>query len=110
MSTLFDVQCFVLQSMGLDRPCPREGGSCILSNNSLSKTMLPLLQAYKDAAKMYEKAWAIESQSDATFGYKLAFNYLKGKRYVDALDICSIVMLRFPVGSVMFFVCDTAVS
>lgn len=21
-------------------------------------------------------------------GYKLAFNYLKGKRYVDAIDVC----------------------
>jgi tetratricopeptide repeat protein 21B len=29
-------------------------------------------------------------------GYKLAFNYLKAKRYVDAIDVCHKVIKAFP--------------
>jgi tetratricopeptide repeat protein 21B len=29
-------------------------------------------------------------------GYKLAFNYLKAKRYVEAIDMCVKVMKEFP--------------
>lgn len=36
-----------------------------------------MLQAYRDASQMYEKAWAAVNTANATIGYKLAFNYLK---------------------------------
>ncbi|KAK2562076.1 Tetratricopeptide repeat protein 21B [Acropora cervicornis] len=45
-------------------------------------------QAYKDAAKNYENAWIYGNQSNPTIGYRLAFNFLKAKRYVDAIDVC----------------------
>ncbi|KAJ3271657.1 Tetratricopeptide repeat protein 21B [Terramyces sp. JEL0728] len=51
-------------------------------------------QAYKDAADHYLKSWSI--RFDASIGYKLAFNYLKAKRYLDAIDICHVVLKQVP--------------
>ncbi len=45
-------------------------------------------QSYKDAADHYERAWRHEACSSAAVGYKLAFNYLKAKRFVEAIDVC----------------------
>uniref|UniRef100_A0A3B3R4B6 Tetratricopeptide repeat domain 21B n=1 Tax=Paramormyrops kingsleyae TaxID=1676925 RepID=A0A3B3R4B6_9TELE len=53
-------------------------------------------QAYRDAAVNYEMAWKYGNQSNPTIGYKLAFNYLKGKRYVDAIDVCHKVLDAHP--------------
>ena len=33
---------------------------------------------------------------EASLGYKLSFNYLKAKRYVDAIDVCHKVLEHFP--------------
>jgi len=44
-------------------------------------------QAYKDASEHYEKAWEFSNEASPAVGYRLAFNYLKGKRYVPAIDI-----------------------
>jgi tetratricopeptide repeat protein 21B len=52
--------------------------------------------SYKDAADMYEKAWLLEHQASATIGFKLAFNYLKAKRYVEAIDVCNKVLSLYP--------------
>ncbi|KAI8469287.1 MAG: intraflagellar transport protein [Monoraphidium minutum] len=41
-------------------------------------------QAYADAAWNYEAAWRLTGSTDPTVGYKLAFNYLKAGRLVDA--------------------------
>ena len=43
--------------------------------------------AYKDAADHYFKAWTYGNKNQPSIGYKLAFNYLKDKRYYDAVDI-----------------------
>lgn len=53
-------------------------------------------QAYKDAAKNYENAWIYGNQSNPTIGYRLAFNYLKAKRFVDAIDVCHKVISQHP--------------
>uniref|UniRef100_A0A8D0L119 Tetratricopeptide repeat domain 21B n=1 Tax=Sphenodon punctatus TaxID=8508 RepID=A0A8D0L119_SPHPU len=53
-------------------------------------------QAYKDAAVNYEMAWKYGNQTNPTIGYKLEFNYLKAKRYVDAIDICHKVLEAHP--------------
>ena len=45
-------------------------------------------QSYKDAAGNYELAWKYGNKSNPNIGYKLAFNYLKARRHVDAIDIC----------------------
>eukprot|EP00941_MAST-03F_sp_MAST-3F-sp1_P006174 g6174.t1 len=48
--------------------------------------------AYKDAAEYYEAAWRYSGKRSAPVGYKLAFNYLKAKRYIDAVDVCQNVL------------------
>nr|XP_033787611.1 tetratricopeptide repeat protein 21A [Geotrypetes seraphini] len=53
-------------------------------------------QAYKDAATNYELAWKYSSQANPAIGFKLAFNYLKDKKYVDAIDICHKVIKDHP--------------
>ncbi|CAH3123731.1 unnamed protein product [Pocillopora meandrina] len=53
-------------------------------------------QAYKDAAKNYENAWIYGNQNNPTIGYRLAFNYLKAKRLVDAIDVCHKVLSHHP--------------
>lgn len=44
--------------------------------------------SYANAAEFYENAWGFSTESDPAVGYKLAFNYLKASRHVDAIDIC----------------------
>ena len=52
--------------------------------------------SYKDAAENYEKAWIYGKKNQPSIGYKLAFNYLKAKRYTDAIDISHYVIEKFP--------------
>lgn len=42
-------------------------------------------QAYVDAAESYEKAFELTQRKSAGIGYRLAYNYMKAKRYVDCL-------------------------
>jgi len=49
-------------------------------------------QAYKDAASHYEKAWEFCNETSPSVGYRLGFNYLKAKRYVEAINICQQVL------------------
>jgi len=53
-------------------------------------------QSYKDAANNYEQAWQYCNQQNPVIGYKLAFNYLKAKRFVDAIDISHKVLAANP--------------
>ncbi|XP_069585880.1 tetratricopeptide repeat protein 21A isoform X1 [Ranitomeya imitator] len=53
-------------------------------------------QSYKDAAENYRLAWEYSSQSSPAVGFRLAFNYLKDKKYVDAIDICHKVLKAHP--------------
>ncbi|XP_035995285.1 tetratricopeptide repeat protein 21B isoform X2 [Fundulus heteroclitus] len=53
-------------------------------------------QAYRDAALNYEMAWKYGNQKNPAIGYKLAFNYLKAKRHVDAIDVCHKVLAAHP--------------
>ncbi|KAL6760145.1 intraflagellar transport protein [Haematococcus lacustris] len=75
---------------------------CLKYNKSCAKaweylgSIMEREQAYKDAAEHYEAAWKHESQASAAVGYKLAFNYLKAKRFVEAIDVCHKVIKAFP--------------
>lgn len=75
---------------------------CLGYNKSCSKAwelmgvIMEKEQSYKDAADCYEKSWIFEHEASATIGYKLAFNYLKAKRYVEAIDICNAVLTLYP--------------
>ncbi|KAL8568907.1 Tetratricopeptide repeat protein 21B [Nucella lapillus] len=53
-------------------------------------------QSYKDAAINYENAWRFGNKHNPVIGYKLAFNYMKAKRNVDAIDICHHVLSTHP--------------
>ncbi|EGD75688.1 hypothetical protein PTSG_12640 [Salpingoeca rosetta] len=53
-------------------------------------------QSYANAAEFYENAWSFSTAADPAVGYKLAFNYLKAKRFVDAIDICHAVLKANP--------------
>eukprot|EP00064_Thunnus_orientalis_P012892 superscaffoldBa00002031_g12928 len=53
-------------------------------------------QAFRDAALNYELAWKYGNQTNPNIGYKLAFNYLKAKRHVDAIDVCHKVLAAYP--------------
>ena len=48
-------------------------------------------QAHQSAAEFYENAWSYCNQANAAVGYRLAFNYLKAKRFVEAIDVCQAV-------------------
>mmetsp|Transcript_27274 Transcript_27274/g.32235 ORF Transcript_27274/g.32235 Transcript_27274/m.32235 type:complete len:139 (+) Transcript_27274:4018-4434(+) len=52
--------------------------------------------AYKDAASSYEEAWKFTYQGSPSIGYELAFNYLKAKRFIEAIDVANEVIKRFP--------------
>ncbi|XP_068186204.1 tetratricopeptide repeat protein 21B [Antennarius striatus] len=53
-------------------------------------------QTFRDAALNYELAWKYGNRTNPTIGYKLAFNYLKAKRHVDAIDVCHKVLDAHP--------------
>ncbi|XP_027210397.1 tetratricopeptide repeat protein 21B-like isoform X1 [Penaeus vannamei] len=53
-------------------------------------------QSYRDAAYNYEQAWKFSGNTNPMIGYKLAFNYMKAKRYVDAIDVCHTVLNKHP--------------
>jgi len=75
---------------------------CLATNKSCGKAweFLGVVKekeaAYKDAASHYEKAWNFENEASAAVGYKLSFNYLKAKKYVEAIDVCHKVLSQFP--------------
>eukprot|EP00742_Colponemidia_sp_Colp-10_P005614 GILJ01006001.1.p1 GENE.GILJ01006001.1~~GILJ01006001.1.p1 ORF type:complete len:1335 (+),score=250.67 GILJ01006001.1:335-4006(+) len=75
---------------------------CLLYNKSCGKAweymglIMEKEQSYKDAAEHYEKAWKISNETSASVGFKLSFNYLKAKRFIDAINICHKVLAMYP--------------
>ncbi|XP_058585434.1 tetratricopeptide repeat protein 21A isoform X2 [Neofelis nebulosa] len=53
-------------------------------------------QAYQDAAASYELAWKYSHHASPAVGFKLAFNYLKDKRFVEAIEVCHTVLGEHP--------------
>ncbi|XP_076851637.1 tetratricopeptide repeat protein 21B [Brachyhypopomus gauderio] len=77
------------------RRCLRHNKSCCKAYEYMGYIM-EKEQAFRDAALNYELAWKYGSQTNPTIGYKLAFNYLKAKRFVDAIDVCHKVLDAHP--------------
>uniref|UniRef100_A0AAY5JXI5 Tetratricopeptide repeat domain 21B n=1 Tax=Esox lucius TaxID=8010 RepID=A0AAY5JXI5_ESOLU len=75
--------------------CLRHNKSCCKAYEYMGYIM-EKEQAFRDAALNYEMAWKYGNQTNPTIGYKLAFNYLKAKRYVDAIDVCHKVLDAHP--------------
>lgn len=71
---------------------------CLKYNKSCSKawellgSIAEREQAYKDAANSYEHAWKLAAEANSALGYKLAFNYMKAGRLVDAVTVAQAVL------------------
>ena len=44
----------------------------------------------------YEKSWKLEFEASAAAGFKLAFCYLKCRKFVEAIDVCETVLDQYP--------------
>uniref|UniRef100_A0A672KST6 Tetratricopeptide repeat protein 21B-like n=1 Tax=Sinocyclocheilus grahami TaxID=75366 RepID=A0A672KST6_SINGR len=75
--------------------CLRHNKSCCKAYEYMGYIM-EKEQSFRDAAMNYEMAWKYSNQTNPTIGYKLAFNYLKAKRHVDAIDVCHKVLDAHP--------------
>ncbi|KAM6170606.1 tetratricopeptide repeat protein 21A [Rhynchocyon petersi] len=75
---------------------------CVLYNKSCCKAyeymgfIMEKEQSYKDAATNYELAWKYSHHANPSVGFKLAFNYLKDKKFVEAIGICHSVLREYP--------------
>ncbi|XP_013370524.1 PREDICTED: tetratricopeptide repeat protein 21A isoform X2 [Chinchilla lanigera] len=75
---------------------------CIQYNKSCYKAyeymgfIMEKEQSYKDAATNYELAWKYSHQANPAIGFKLAFNYLKDKKFVEAIEVCHKVLREHP--------------
>ncbi|XP_059246499.1 tetratricopeptide repeat protein 21A isoform X4 [Mustela nigripes] len=75
---------------------------CVQYNKSCCKAyeymgfIMEKEQSYKDAATNYELAWKYSHHANPGIGFKLAFNYLKDKRFVEAIEVCHHVLREHP--------------
>ncbi|XP_006869241.1 PREDICTED: tetratricopeptide repeat protein 21A [Chrysochloris asiatica] len=75
---------------------------CIQYNKSCCKAyeymgfIMEKEQSYKDAATNYKLAWKYSHHASPSVGFKLAFNYLKDKRFVEAIEVCHSVLREHP--------------
>ncbi|XP_046963364.1 tetratricopeptide repeat protein 21B-like [Vanessa cardui] len=53
-------------------------------------------QNYKIAAYNYDKAWVYSGKSDLAVGYKLAYSYLKLKKYPECIVVCRQILKVHP--------------
>lgn len=73
---------------------------CLKYNQSCGKAkeMLGTIKEseakYSEASIYYESAWKLSKT--ASIGFRLAFNYLKSKKYVNSIDICKEVLNMYP--------------
>ncbi|XP_004676352.2 PREDICTED: tetratricopeptide repeat protein 21A [Condylura cristata] len=75
---------------------------CVQYNKSCCKAyeymgfIMEKEQSYKDAAANYELAWKYSHHANPAIGFRLAFNYLKDKRLVEAIEVCHNVLREHP--------------
>ena len=53
-------------------------------------------KAYVDAAEHYNKAFVMSNKKNGGVGFRLAFNYLKASRLVDAIDVSKDILKVYP--------------
>ena len=51
---------------------------------------------YVDAANHYSQAWKMSNRKNGGVGFRLAFNYLKANRFVDAIDVGKDILKVYP--------------
>ncbi|XP_060983797.1 tetratricopeptide repeat protein 21A isoform X2 [Dama dama] len=95
---LADIYCqggkFDLASELLQR-CVKYNKSCCKAYEYMGFIM-EREQSYKDAATNYELAWKYSHYANPAIGFRLAFNYLKDKRFVEAVEVCHDVLREHP--------------
>ncbi|XP_070311543.1 tetratricopeptide repeat protein 21A isoform X3 [Odocoileus virginianus] len=95
---LADIYCqggkFDLASELLQR-CVKYNKSCCKAYEYMGFIM-EREQSYKDAAANYELAWKYSHYANPAIGFRLAFNYLKDKRFVEAIEVCHDVLREHP--------------
>ncbi|KAL2643441.1 hypothetical protein R1flu_011028 [Riccia fluitans] len=52
--------------------------------------------SYSEAVVYFETAWKCHREASPSVGYRLAFTYLKEKRYMEAITVCHKVLKNFP--------------
>jgi hypothetical protein len=50
----------------------------------------------KETMNNFEIAWNLSNYSNLNIGYKLALNYIKARKYSDAIDIARIIISKYP--------------
>lgn len=53
-------------------------------------------KAYVDAADHYQRAFTMSNKKNGGVGFRLAFNYLKANRFVDAIDVGKDILKVYP--------------
>ncbi|KAK7862078.1 hypothetical protein R5R35_011496 [Gryllus longicercus] len=53
-------------------------------------------QYYSEAAKQYQNAWKFGGYSNPQIAYRMAYNYMKDRKYVQALDTCQTIKKLHP--------------
>jgi tetratricopeptide repeat protein 21B len=51
---------------------------------------------YAESADHYERAWRMSNKKNATVGFRLALNYMKGNKFVDAIDVGKDILKAYP--------------
>ncbi|KAJ3172779.1 Tetratricopeptide repeat protein 21B [Irineochytrium annulatum] len=75
---------------------------CLAQNKSCAKAweymgfIMEKEASYKDAAEHYESAWKLERETNPGMGYKLAFNFLKARKNVEAIEVAHKVLIMYP--------------
>jgi tetratricopeptide repeat protein 21B len=82
-------------AQGLCKRCLQHNRSCAKAWEYMGLIM-EKESAFADAAEHYEQAWRLQKMAAASTGYKLAFNYLRAKKNVEAIDVASKVLKQFP--------------
>ncbi|CAH8848235.1 unnamed protein product [Trichobilharzia szidati] len=75
---------------------------CLQYNKSSAKAseylglIMEKEQNYYDAAKYYEQVWNNSNHQNPVIGYKLAYNYLKIRRFFEAVEVSLQVLSMYP--------------
>ena len=53
-------------------------------------------QEFNDAAANYECAWRLGKHRNPGVGFKLAYNYLKCRKYFECIEVCLTILQSHP--------------
>lgn len=75
---------------------------CLQLNKSLVKAeeLMGVIREkesnFEASAEHYKAAWKMSNMRNAAVGFRLAYNYLKTRKYVRCIDICKEVLKNYP--------------